>query len=88
MTNKYKKKWLCEVCDSTLFDENLLRAPNPFDSESTIVGCPYCKTINEMVRACDEPGCTQKASCGFPTAGGYRCTCYEHMCRKQVEMWQ
>jgi hypothetical protein len=27
---------------------------------------------------CDEPGCYNGASCGFPTDNGYRRTCYEH----------
>lgn len=27
---------------------------------------------------CDEPGCSKRASCGFPTPDGYRRTCGEH----------
>ena len=27
---------------------------------------------------CDEPGCTKESSCGWPTEGGYRRTCYDH----------
>lgn len=27
---------------------------------------------------CDEPGCTEPTSCGFPTPNGYRRTCGKH----------
>jgi hypothetical protein len=27
---------------------------------------------------CDEPGCSKRTSCGFPTPNGYRRTCGEH----------
>jgi len=27
---------------------------------------------------CDEPGCTEPSTCGFPVAGGYRRTCGNH----------
>lgn len=27
---------------------------------------------------CDEPGCLEKATCGFPTPDGYRRTCHKH----------
>lgn len=27
---------------------------------------------------CDEPGCDQRTSCGFPTPNGYRRTCGAH----------
>lgn len=29
-------------------------------------------------RMCDEPGCEEEASCGYPTATGYRRTCFTH----------
>jgi hypothetical protein len=27
---------------------------------------------------CDEPGCKERSTCGFPTPSGYRRTCGEH----------
>lgn len=35
--------------------------------------------IADRINACDEPGCTREATCGFPTPSGYRRTCGEHM---------
>ena len=55
-----------------------LTAPNPFDAEDTIAGCPKCKEINSLLVACDEPGCWNEASCGTPVANGYRHTCGKH----------
>jgi hypothetical protein len=35
--------------------------------------------LKEFAGICDEPGCFNGASCGWPTSdGGYRRTCYEH----------
>ena len=31
-----------------------------------------------LASQCDEPGCTAQASCGYPTAAGYRRTCGKH----------
>jgi len=29
-------------------------------------------------RKCDEPGCDEHSTCGWPSPGGYRRTCFEH----------
>ena len=35
--------------------------------------------IKPIINLCDEPGCYEETSCGFPTDdGGYRRTCTEH----------
>lgn len=34
--------------------------------------------IKPVINLCDEPGCYQHVSCGFPTDGGYRRTCSDH----------
>ena len=35
--------------------------------------------IKPVIDLCDEPGCYEASSCGFPTGDGeYRRTCYEH----------
>ena len=72
-------RWLCQSCDWTGSDAELLRAPSPFAADDTIVGCPKCKAVEDIANACDEPGCDQEATCGFPAPGGYRRTCGKHM---------
>lgn len=69
--------WRCS-CGHVCTDAEMLRAPHPFDPEDEVVGCPRCKTINEWTELCDEAGCSQPASCGFPTESGYRRTCFAH----------
>jgi hypothetical protein len=70
---------MCRSCGWIGDDAELLRAPSPFDVADTICGCPQCKAVNDVVNACDEPGCAREATCGFPDPGGYRRTCVEHV---------
>lgn len=72
------QKWLCEECGWSGLGDKLLRAPNPFATDETMVGCPDCCEPNSMRMACDEPGCEARASCGTSTPTGYRHTCYRH----------
>lgn len=72
------KRWRCDECEKIFDEADLLTAPNPFDAESEISGCPWCKLVNMFTEICDEPGCTWEATCGFPTPQGYRRTCYKH----------
>lgn len=72
-------RWLCQSCDWIGDDAELLRAPSPFDATDTICACPKCYAVEDVTNACDEPGCTREASCGWPEeGGGYRRTCHEH----------
>jgi hypothetical protein len=60
-------------------EDQVLKAPSPFEPDVECWGCPDCKEINTMVGVCDEPGCWQETSCGTPTKdGGYRRTCGKH----------
>ena len=70
-------RWTCNLCAWVGGDDELLRAPNPFDTD-TIYGCPFCKSVLNIVRACDEPGCKRASSCGLPTSKGYRVLCDWH----------
>jgi hypothetical protein len=36
------------------------------------------KELKKFARVCDEPGCFGHASCGWPSDGDYRFTCFEH----------
>jgi len=76
-------KWRCEDCDWQGTNNDYLIADNPF-GPGQIVGCPFCFEVNSMQELCDEPLCSQLASCGFPTDdGGYRRTCFDHSQFKQ-----
>jgi hypothetical protein len=58
--------------------EEALSAPNPFDAEQLLLGCPKCKCTDLLFVACDEPGCWKPVSIGKLTKNGYRRTCLEH----------
>lgn len=66
-------------------DEDVLIAKNPFDPDDFVTGCPLCKQINTITYACDEEGCWADATCGTPTAAGYRRTCGKHMPKANKE---
>ena len=70
--------WGCKCCDWIGKNDDLLRAPNPFRPEDEIVGCPKCQAVEDFFNVCDEPGCREESSCGFPTPSGYRRTCSKH----------
>ena len=74
--NKRPLRWKCQSCN--LINSELLEAPNPFDPNLTIYGCPGCKDVNYFVPACDEPGCMEESSAGWIEDGVYRRTCYRH----------
>ena len=73
-----ESKFKCKECSWHGMDSELLHAPNPFDIDELVVGCPHCKSVDSMVLVCDEPGCWLEVSCGTPTQKGYRSTCGEH----------
>jgi hypothetical protein len=74
------RKFTCDECYWNGLEDELLRAPNPFEPGDVIVACPKCKAMGDSVSlACDEPGCWRPVSCGTPTPGGYRQTCGHHM---------
>lgn len=39
--------------------------------------------IKEALSLCDEPGCFNEISCGWPSENGYRTTCSEHWPHKK-----
>lgn len=59
----------------------LLTAPDPFCPGDNCFGCPKCKSIDCFLLLCDEPGCSNSATCGTPTPDGYRSTCHHHVPR-------
>jgi hypothetical protein len=87
---KNNTKWRCTECGAITKDSNILRAPSPFNSTEILFGCPYCFMSTDFEIStgfdilCDEPDCTNIASCGWPTGnkdddwGGYRYSCLQH----------
>ena len=73
-------KCICQGCGcswkGTRGDVRL--APNPFNPEDTITGCPDCDCINTIVEACDVSGCWESITCGTPTMNGFLHTCSKH----------
>lgn len=48
--------------------------------------CPKCKSIISTVKyACAEEGCWELATCGTPTANGYKSTCGNHRPKKSED---
>lgn len=78
MSRHRARLWCCEHCDWTGTDKDMLIAPNPFDPQYEICGCPDCREIECFEPLCDEPGCHETATCGTPTVDDYRNTCHIH----------
>jgi len=76
-------RMICDECGWCGDEDHVLLGRNPFDPDSEIDGCPQCKKIDSVSRACDEPGCRRLVVCGTPTADGYRCTCGAHRPRTE-----
>lgn len=64
------EKWLCDCCGDVC--DKPLSAPNPFDFDDYLQGCPSCKRAETLTQACQFPGCKRAASSGTPGAHGYR----------------
>ena len=77
-----QNKWRCKSCNEISDHRTLLRAPNPFDSGDVITGCPHCKQFEGFELLCDEDGCQEVYTSGWPSPEGYRVTCHKHW--KQV----
>jgi len=70
--------WRCTECGWVCETKELLTAPNPFDDNMTISGCPGCKEIGRFENMCNVPGCDKPATCGTPTKDGYKRLCGNH----------
>jgi hypothetical protein len=70
-------------CDWIGTEADVLTAPDPFNEGNTLYACPQCRD-QTVIDCCDEPGCTEAASCGWPVENGpYRHTCLDHSCFKR-----
>jgi hypothetical protein len=72
-------RWRCKECYWVGHDDELLSAPNPFNAEAVIYGCPQCHEVDPFEQLCDVPECNAEATCGWPGPDGYRRTCGKHM---------
>ena len=78
-----KKMWRCPDCGTISLEKDFLKATSPFNENETLLACPVCFAVDglDFEEMCDEPGCNQVATCGFPSSiefGGYRRTCGSH----------
>jgi len=64
----------CEWCGN---EGEIVRFSDP-ESDQVWSVCPQCRAAEQFENICDEPGCKKVASCGWPSDGGYRRTCYDH----------
>lgn len=76
-------KIICDCCGWHGMTSELLRAPDPFETEhgSELSGCPNCKSVlngERGIMACCEEGCWGEASAGVPTDDGYKNWCSKH----------
>lgn len=74
-------RWRCQACGHIMGRYEMLEAPNPFDHDYVIAGCPKCREVidNASERLCDVKGCKRTSSCGTPTSdGGYIRCCGTH----------
>jgi hypothetical protein len=85
MARDEKKQWRCMGCQTISLESEFLTAPSPFNPDDTLTACPKCLEVEGTTvfeEICDEPGCTEQATCGFPVDdeafGGYRRTCGKH----------
>ena len=65
-------------CGWVGLENQLLKSVHPFDAADTLVFCPSCKSLEQLLYVCDEEGCNKTVVCGTPTQNGYRNTCGKH----------
>ena len=71
-------RWKCTECYGVVPAEQVLKAPDPFDSTLLVFGCPSCRMVVEFELVCDEGECRNPVTRGWPSAAGYRQTCSDH----------
>lgn len=76
-----KVKCTARRCGWIGLDEELVESANPFIIGEILRACPRCGAMNStIVVLCDEPGCNEEATCGWPVSPSlYRRTCGDHM---------
>ena len=65
-------------------DEDVLKAPNPFEEGEEMWACPECRDYDSLVTPCDFEGCWNESTCGTNTDEGYKRLCGNHF-RKEID---
>ena len=71
-------RMLCRNCGWMGPEDQILKAPNPWNQDDEICGCPQCFVVEDLRVACYRVGCKNEASMGIPTPTGYILCCYLH----------
>jgi len=70
------------LCSDGLFISNEFDAEALPNAREALASGDHEK-LKEVLNCCDEPGCYEVTSCGWPTEDGkYRHTCYAHMTKE------
>ena len=73
------RRWRCDDCGWIGPPQAIRSATHPFRDNDTVAGCPKCGALDDNLKElCDVPDCMRIASCGWPSAQGYRRTCHLH----------
>ena len=81
-----EQKFKCKECGAIVAHDRVPEAVNPFNRHEMIFGCPECREVNSLIRACDVDGCNEVSSCVLRqdeiTDTDYRFVCSFH-CQKK-----
>ena len=71
-------RWICTECRFIGAEDEFDLVPDPRGADVWCV-CPKCRAPEHVTMVCDEPGCNEESTNGWPDgAGGYRRTCWKH----------
>ncbi len=72
-------RFRCTECGAIYLEHDIPQWPGPDGVEFGY--CDKCRSAESFVNICDELGCDREATCGWPSPGGYRRTCFDHLKR-------
>jgi len=73
--------YICTECFERQAGDEILKAPNPFNDEDTIIACRWCQQICTLEVACVVENCLNETCAGAPDRGGYR---YVRLCSDHI----
>ena len=65
------------LCNDGLFISNEFDSQIVSEARKALAAGDH-ENLKKILSCCDEPGCYEQISAGFPAEGGYRSTCCEH----------
>lgn len=72
------ERWICNECSAVFETDDILRAPNPFDTSCEVCGCPVCKAVECIQSCCSIETCSNPSSIGVRTETEYKWFCGQH----------